>query len=47
MEQLMSIVLTALAVVAGTLFVAVGSFSLVALWQGDLLESDERAPAGR
>jgi hypothetical protein len=47
MEQLMSIVLTALAVVAGALFVVVGSFSLVALWHGDLLESDERVPAGR
>jgi hypothetical protein len=47
MEQLMSILLTALAVVAGTLLVAAGSFSLMALWQGDLLESDKRVPAGR
>lgn len=43
----MSILLTALAVVAGMVFVAAGIFSLLALWQGDLLEPDDRVPAGR
>ncbi|HSJ35902.1 MAG TPA: hypothetical protein VLB85_12695 [Acidimicrobiia bacterium] len=42
MEQTLSTLLTALAVLAGAVFVASGVFSLVALWQGDLLEPDRR-----
>lgn len=42
MEQTLSTLLTTLAVLAGAVFVASGVFSLVALWQGDLLEPEHR-----
>lgn len=42
MEQILSNLLITLAVLAGAVFVAAGVFSLVALWQGDLLEPDKR-----
>lgn len=49
MEQTMSVILIVLAGLAAALFVAAGLFSLVALWRGDLWESDRRIdrPAAR
>lgn len=45
----MSVILIVLAGLAAALFVAAGLFSLVALWRGDLWESDRRIdrPAAR
>lgn len=40
MESFISFVLTASAVVSGVLLVAVGTFSVITLMLGDLLESD-------
>lgn len=36
----MEVVSVVLAAITGVVFVAVGLFSLVALWRGDLLESE-------
>lgn len=47
MEQLLSLVLAVTAALAAAIFVTAGVFSLVSLWRGDLLESDEQAPAIR
>jgi hypothetical protein len=42
MEQTMSVISIVLAGLAAVVLVATGLFSLVALWRGDLWESEQR-----
>lgn len=42
MEQTMSVISMVLAGLAAVVLVAAGLFSLVALWRGDLWESEQR-----